>query len=59
MTTKDVYTRTRIRNIKRAKLKQKECELQLQKKQGADEKTILQTMKEIQQVKQDIKNLTY
>lgn len=57
MTLKEVYNRTRIRNIKRAKLNQKECELQLQVKQGADEKTIAQQMSDISKLKAEIQSL--
>ena len=51
---KKVYNETRLRNLKRAKLKFKESELQLQQKQGADDKTIMQTMKEIQTIKSEL-----
>ena len=53
----DVINRTRLRNLKRAKLKQLESQLQYQKKQGYDSKTIHQTMKDISHVQSEIKNL--
>ena len=57
MDAKTVYNQTRLRNLKRAKLKQLECQLQLQKKNGADNKVILQTMKDIQLVRSELANL--
>lgn len=57
MNAKTVYNRTRLRNLKRAKLKQLECQLQLHKKNGADNKVIHQTMKDIQLVQSELANL--
>ena len=54
---KKVYNQTRLRNLKRAKLKMLESQLQYQNKQGADEHTIHQTMKDIHQVKSEIQKL--
>lgn len=54
---KKVYNQTRLRNLKRASLKYHEAQLQLQIKEGVDEKTIAQTMKDISQLKSEIENL--
>lgn len=51
---KKVFNQTRLRNIKRAKLKQKEAELQYYVNNGYDEKTIHQTMKDIKKLKLEI-----
>ena len=51
------YNRERLKLLKRAKLKQLESQLQLQKKKGYDNKTIHQTMKDISHVKSEIQNL--
>lgn len=51
---KKVYNEIRLRNLKRAKLKFKESQLQLQQKQGAGSKVIMQTMKEIQTIKSEL-----
>ena len=51
---KRVYNQTRLRNLKRAKLKFKESELQLATKNGADEKTINQIMKDISMLKTEL-----
>ena len=51
---KYTYNQTRLRNIKRAKLKQKQAELQLYINKGYDNKTITQTMREIEQIKLEI-----
>ena len=53
-----VYNETRLRNIRRAKLKFLESKLQLQQKKGADTKEIHQTMKDIQKVKTELGTLT-
>lgn len=53
----DTFTRVRLRNLKRAKLKQLECQLELQNKNNADSKTIHQTMKDISKVKSEIQSL--
>lgn len=52
--TEQVYNETRIRNIKRAKLKYLESKLQLQTKQGADQKEIHQTMKDINKLQKEL-----
>ncbi len=54
MNAKKIYNETRLRNIKRAKLKQKEAELQLYVNKGYDTKTIHQTMKDIEKLKLEI-----
>ena len=55
---KKTYNKTRLRNLKRAKLKQRETELQLQIKNKTDDKIITQTMNDISKLKIEIKNLT-
>ena len=50
----EVYNRVRIKNLKRAKLKQKEKELELQQKNNASVKEIHQTMKEISKLKREL-----
>lgn len=57
MSAKDVYNNIRLLNIKRAKLRQKEAELELQHKNNSDPKEIHQTMKDISKLKKEIKNL--
>ena len=52
-----VYNRTRLRNLKRAKLKQKEAELTLYTQKGYDEKTIHTIMKDIHNLKKEISSL--
>jgi len=54
MNAKRVYNETRLRNLKRAKLKYKESELQLAAKKGADEKTIMQIQKDISTLKSEL-----
>ena len=54
---KKVYNQTRLRNLKRASLKYKEKQLELQIREGVDEKTITQTRKDISQLKSEIENL--
>ena len=56
--SKTVYNETRLRNLKRASLKFKEKQLELQIKKGYDDKIINQTRKEIQLLQSEIKNLT-
>lgn len=55
MTTKDTLNKVRLRNIKRAKLKQVECELDLQIKQGVSKEIQLETETKITKLKQEIK----
>ena len=54
MSAKEVYNQIRLKNIKRAKLRQKEAELELQNKKQADPKTIHQTMKDINKLKKEL-----
>ena len=54
MSAKEVYNQIRLNNIKRAKLRQKETELELLHKKGADPKEIHQTMKDINQLKKEL-----
>ena len=54
MSAKEVYNNIRLLNLKRAKLRQKECELELQQKNKADPKQIHQTMKDISKIKSEI-----
>lgn len=51
------YNRERLKLLKIAKLKMLESKLQYQNKQGADEHTIHQTMKDIHHVKSEIQKL--
>ena len=57
MTLKDTLNKVRLRNIKRAKLKQLECELDLQIKQDADKETITETKTRITKLKQELQKL--
>ena len=50
----EVYNRVRIKNLKRAKLKQKEKELELQHKNDASQKEIHQTMKDISKLRREL-----
>ena len=51
---KKVYNETRLRNIKRAKLKYLEATLQLQQKQKAEPQEIHQTMQDISKIRQEL-----
>ena len=55
---KTAYNETRLRNLKKAKLKQRECELELYINRGYSNKMISQTMRDIEKLKLEIKNLT-
>lgn len=57
MTPKDTFNKVQLRNLKRASLKQKECELDLKIKEGADKETIFTLQKEIKKLKLEIKKL--
>ena len=57
MPAQEVYNRIRLKNLKRAKLRQKEAELELQNKNNADVKKIHQTMKEINKLHTEIQSL--
>ena len=54
MTTKDILNKVRLRNLKRAKLKQVECELALQIKQGESKEILSETETKITKLKQEI-----
>ena len=49
-----IYNETRIRNIKRAKLKFLESKLQLQQKNNDDVSLIHQTMKDINKLQKEL-----
>ena len=57
MSADDVYNSIRLLNLKRAKLRQKEAELELLHKNGATDKEIHQTMKEISKIRREIKSI--
>lgn len=57
MTDKDTLNRVRLRNIKRAKLKQLESQLTLQIKEEESEETIQQTIDDIEKTKKEIQKL--
>lgn len=55
--SKEVYNNIRLKNIKRAKLRQKEAELNLYINKGYDDKMITQTMKDISKLKVELNQL--
>ena len=57
MSAKEVYNNIRLLNLKRAKLRQKESELELQNKNNANPKEIHQTMKDISKLKREIASI--
>lgn len=57
MTDKDTLNKVRLRNIKRAKLKQLETTLTLQIKEEESEETIQQTIQDIEKTKKEIQKL--
>ena len=57
MTDKDTLNKVRLRNIKRAKLKQLETTLTLQIKEEESEETIQQTINDIEKTKKEIQKL--
>ena len=57
MTDKDTLNKVRLRNIKRAKLKQLESQLTLQIKEEESEETIQQTIQDIEKTKKEIQKL--
>lgn len=57
MSSKEVFNNIRLKNLKRAKLRQKEAELELQNKNNADARTVHQTMKDISKLKAELKQL--
>lgn len=54
LSAKDVYNQIQLNNIKRAKLRQKEAELELYKKNNSDEQLIKKTITEINKLKKEI-----
>ena len=57
MNDKDTLNKVRLRNIKRAKLKQLESQLTLQIKEEESEETIQQTIQDIEKTKKEIQKL--
>ena len=57
MNDKDTLNKVRLRNIKRAKLKQLETQLTLQIKEEESEETIQQTINDIEKTKKEIQKL--
>ncbi|MEE1227209.1 MAG: hypothetical protein UHM08_08930 [Bacteroidales bacterium] len=57
MQSDDTLTRVRLRNIKRAKLKQLEATLTLQINDEESDETIQQTIQDIEKTKMEIKKL--
>ncbi len=57
MTDKDTLNKVRLRNIKRAKLKQLESQLTLQINDEESEETIQQTIQDIEKTKKEIQKL--
>ncbi len=57
MSAKEVYNNIRLLNLKRAKLRQKESELELQNKNNVNPKEIHQTMKDISKLKREIASI--
>lgn len=57
MTDKDTLNKVRLRNIKRAKLKQLESQLTLQINDEESEETIQQTITDIEKTKKEIQKL--
>lgn len=55
--SKEVYNTIRLKNIKRAKLHQKQAELDLYINKGYDDKMITQTMKDISKLKVELNQL--
>lgn len=55
--SKGVCNNIRLKNIKRAKLRQKEAELDLYINKGYDDKMITQTMKDISKLKVELNQL--
>ena len=54
MSSKDVYNSIRLKNLKRAKLRQKEVELELYLNKGYPNSMITQTMKDISKLKTEL-----
>lgn len=57
MTDKDTLNKVRLRNIKRAKIKQLESQLTLQIKDEESDETIQQTINDIEKTKKEIQKL--
>lgn len=57
MNDKDTLNKVRLRNIKRAKLKQLESQLTLQINDEESEETIQQTIDDIEKTKKEIQKL--
>ena len=57
MTDKDTLNKVRLRNIKRAKLKQLESQLTLQINDEESAETIQQTINDIEKTKKEIQKL--
>lgn len=57
MNDKDTLNKVRLRNIKRAKLKQLESQLTLQINDEESEETIQQTINDIEKTKKEIQKL--
>lgn len=57
MTDKDTLNKVRLRNLKRAKIKQLETQLTLQIKEGESEETIQETISNIEKLKKQVKQL--
>ena len=57
MNDKDTLNKVRLRNIKRAKLKQLVSQLTLQIKEEESEETIQQTIQDIEKTKKEIQKL--
>lgn len=51
------YNRERLKLLKQAKIKMLESQLQYQNKQGASDKIIHQTMKDLSRARIELKNL--
>ena len=58
MTSKNTLNKIKLRNLKRAKLKQREAELQLYLNKKYSNQTITQTIKDINKLKREINNLS-
>ena len=58
MTSKNTLNKIKLRNLKRAKLKQREAELQLYLNKKYSNQKITQTIKDINKLKREINNLS-
>lgn len=57
MTEKDTLNRVRLRNLKRAKIKQLDCQLKLCLKEGSDNIRVGELLDEISKLEQEVENL--